>query len=65
VTASGRAAAEKVKQKAHRARAALREAGEELARAPAVSALPSYDIVTIFEADGFDGSYALHPLNGI
>lgn len=36
VSASGRAAAEGVKRKAQRAKIALREAGEGLARAPAV-----------------------------
>ena len=36
VSASGRAAAEGVKRKAQRAKVALLEAGEDLARAPAV-----------------------------
>ncbi len=36
MSASGRAAAEGVKRRAQRAKTALREAGEDLARAPAV-----------------------------
>lgn len=49
MSASGRAAAEKVKQKAHRARTALREAGEELARAPAVSTLHPVTVSHLLE----------------
>jgi hypothetical protein len=40
VAASGRAAAEGVKRRAHRAETALREAGQDLARAPAVRTEP-------------------------